>query len=171
MTANNQEPVTRENMLRRISAAWQDIQAYLSSLSPDQMNGPHDAAGWTVRDHVIHLAKWTAGIAALLRSEPRWVAMGISRETWYSGVEVANKAIYQACRDMPLDAVLAEFETAHTRLVRQIEEMPEEGLFLPYNHYDPESERDQPVFWWIVGNSFEHYAQHMPWMAAITAQK
>ncbi|MBC8098629.1 MAG: hypothetical protein H7Y11_04245 [Armatimonadetes bacterium] len=40
-------------------------------------------------------------------------------------------------------------------------------LMRPYQYYATDSTREDPVIRWIVGDTFEHYAEHLPWMQAI----
>ncbi|HMQ29448.1 MAG TPA: maleylpyruvate isomerase N-terminal domain-containing protein [Chloroflexaceae bacterium] len=49
----------------------------LDGLDVGQLDEPADVAGWTVRDHLVRLAVWAEGIAALLRRDDRWAAMGL----------------------------------------------------------------------------------------------
>jgi uncharacterized protein (TIGR03083 family) len=150
---------------------WNDFDAYLNTLAEEQLTTPTDAAGWTAKDHVIHLAIWEAGIFALLNAQPRWEGMGIDRETFVSDdFDRMNAVIQQRYRDMALDEVLKTFRDGHQRLVAKIQSMSDEDLQLPYRHYQPDSDRDAPVWHLISGNTFGHYEEHTPWIAAIVGE-
>ena len=49
--------------------------------------------------------------------------------------------------------------------------MSDADLQRPYNHYQPSSDRQQPVIGWIIGNTYGHYEEHQPWIAAIVASE
>lgn len=164
----DQEPVTRANLLARMQRGWDELQAYLRSLSEEQLTGPTDAVGWTIKDHIMHLAIWEDGIWALLNRQSRREQMGIDQKTWESeGFDEINAALKARYVDVPLDAVLTTFREVHERLVERIQSLSDEDLLRPYRDYDAGSTSDRPVAASIVGNSFGHYAEHMPWMAAI----
>jgi hypothetical protein len=166
------DEISKDNLLRRMREGWETFQNYIGTLSEEQLTGPMDAAGWTAKDHLIHLAMWEDGIYALLNGQPRYEAMGVDRTTWEKGdVDETNAVIQKRYRDMPLEEVRQTFRRVHERLMTKIESMGEAELLLPYRHYAPDSDREQPVFWWIVGNTFGHYEEHTPWIAAIVESK
>ncbi len=72
---------------------------------------------------------------------------------------------------MPLAEALRAFQEARGRLVSKIETMTTEDLLKPYRTYQPESKSEDPVYGWIIGNSYGHYAEHRPWIAAIVASR
>lgn len=153
---------------RRMTKGWDDFQAYLSTLTPAQITEPTDAAGWTAKDHIMHLAVWEDGIAALLNQQSRYEAMGVDRELFLSGDhDRVNAIIQQRHKDMPLDAVLETLSEVHGRLMAKLETMSDDELKLPYQHYAPDANRPEPVWHWVGGNTYEHYAEHQPWIAAI----
>jgi hypothetical protein len=94
--------------------------------------------------------------------------MGIDAQTWNSrSVDKMNAIIQQRHKDMPLSQVMDTLRDVHQRLVQQLQVLPEEDLKRPYRDFQPESTSDKPVIGWIMGNTYEHYAEHLPWMAAI----
>ena len=164
---NEHDAITVANLLGRIGRGWDDLQAYIATLSREQLTGPADAAGWTVKDHLIHLAAWEDGIAAMLGGESRLAAMGIDQATWERGTDAVNAAIYARNRDLPLEAALEHCRQVHRRLLDRIGAMDDADLLRPYSHYQPEAASSQPILAWIVGNSFGHYAEHRPWIEAL----
>ena len=53
------------------------------------------------------------------------------------------------------------------RLIDEIASMSDEDLMRPYRYYEFASMEDRPVVGWLVGNTFGHYDEHLPWIRAI----
>jgi hypothetical protein len=169
---NFQTPTTKAELLHNLEQGWADFHAYISSLTPEQLTQPRDAAGWSVKDHLIHIALWQDGISALLeqKGETRAAAMGLAAAEWGRDIDEVNGIMQAQSRDLPLDTVLARLRGAYERMHRVISESPEGAAFAPYNTYAPDSDRTAPILDWIIGDSYEHYAEHRPWIAAIVGQ-
>jgi uncharacterized protein (TIGR03083 family) len=157
-----------QEIIRRINEGWEQLQAFLASLSDEEMTVPTDAAGWTVKDHLMHMAVWEDGIEALLTKESRIERMGVTEELWEDGdVDTINAVIQQAHKDKSLEEVRQAYNATHERFVKTVAGLSDEALHLPYNHYEPSSDDDRPALGWIVADSYEHYEEHLPWMKAI----
>lgn len=169
LDATDPDKLTVDQLLSRIEIAWNDLNTFLSHLSAEQLTTPTDAGGWTVKDHVIHIAIWENGIRALLQQQSRREAMGISEDLWKGASSDELNAIIQAQhKDMPLDEVFKTSHEIHQQLIETLQAMTDEDLQRPYNFYDPELKRRRaPVVGWIEGNTFRHYKQHKPWIEAI----
>ncbi|MAS37211.1 MAG: hypothetical protein CL610_24635 [Anaerolineaceae bacterium] len=164
----DESKISKSELLQKMQTGWSALQTYIRSLTEAQMTGPTDAAGWTVKDHLIHLAIWEDSMNALQAKQSRRASMGLDDETWNSrDFDRMNAVIQQNHKDMPLADVLQRHADVHQRLSDTIEALPEEDLYKPYSHYQPDSPQDRPVIGWLVGDTYEHYAEHMPWMDAI----
>ena len=161
---------TKAELLKSMHDGWAEFQAYLDSLAPADFTTNTDAAGWTAKDHVMHLAVWEDGIWALLEKQSRREQMGLDEATWQSGdYDRMNAVIQQAHRDKSLDEVFDAFRDVHRRLIAKIESMRDDDLQQPYRTYQPDADREEPVIQWIAGNTYEHYAEHQPYIARIIA--
>jgi uncharacterized damage-inducible protein DinB len=49
-----------------VEAGWQQLNELLGSLSTEQLTGPRDAHGWSVREHLIHISAWEHWLLALV---------------------------------------------------------------------------------------------------------
>ena len=164
----------KQELLREIEAGWQRLQAFINSYTEEQLTTPTDAAGWTAKDHLIHLAVWQGGMLAVMDKQSRREYMQISREDWATLAEtydVVNGAIQQRHKDMPLDAVCGELAARHREFLARIESMPAEDLQLPYSHYQSASKSTTPLIDYLRGNSFGHYDEHIPWMRALMEEQ
>jgi hypothetical protein len=163
---------SRAEVLGRMERGLQEITAYLDGLADEQWLAARDAAGWNLRDHVTHLAAWADGIAALLRREDRWSAMGLEManpegdEPDYDWINAQLAARHQALS--PAEA-RAWLRAAHERVRQAVEALPEAELALPYERFVAPFTGDwgQPVAEYVLGNTEDHYEEHVGWMRAM----
>ena len=168
VTGSEDVLMTRDQLLTEMEKGWNSFNAYLTTLSDTQMTMPTDAAGWTVKDHISHLAVWEEGIYALLAQQPRYEAMGITRDDLNSGdYDRINAMIRDQHKDKSLAEVMAMFREAHERLIAKVRTLSDEDLQRPYEYYQPAEDEKRPVIRWIPGNTFGHYDEHIPWIDAI----
>jgi uncharacterized protein (TIGR03083 family) len=162
--------MNKAELLQKLNDGWREFQDYLDSLSQADFTANSDLAGWTVKDHLAHIVVWEDGIWALLEGGSRHQQMGLDRETFHSGdYDHINEVLRQNDIDTPLEDIRQRFREVHERLVAKIDTLSDEDLYLPYKHYQPESTADRPVINWIGGNTYEHYAEHTPWIEKIVA--
>ena len=165
---NDSESVSsRDSLLREVESGWNELQTYLASLTVEQLTGPTDAEGWTAKDHIVHLATWEEGALALLEGKLKREAMDIPPEVWTQGDDPINAVIQQRYQDMPLEEVMASFRQTHDRVVKILSTMTDEQLQLPYHHYQSDSTDERALLEWLPWDTFRHYRDHMPWIAAI----
>jgi hypothetical protein len=169
--AADDKQFTKEILLDKIRQGWDEVNAFLDSLTTSQKTQLTDAAGWTVKDHVIHMAAWEDGLTALLDKQYRRAYMGIDDATWKSGDDAINAVLQQRFKDLTWAEVEEKRQAVHDKLLKQIDAMSEETLQLPYGKYNPSSPSERPVNGYIGGSTYFHYADHMPWMAAIVADR
>lgn len=160
--------ISHAQLLTLIETSWRELHAYLNTLTPEQMNGPTDAAGWTVKDHVMHLAVWEDSINALFEGRSRAENSGVPQDVWDShDFDAINEIIRQQFIGLPYAEVQQRFQVVHEKLLGKLAAMSADDLYRPYQHYQPGDQRTDPVINWVNGDTFEHYAEHLPWMRAI----
>ncbi len=163
-------PVTKANLLRFIAQKWQPLQAYIGTLNEQQLTELTDAAGWTVKDHLIHLHVWESGVRGLLEGQPQWQGMGLDAAAWDKDTDEINAIIQQRHKDMSLAEVQQTLAQGHQRLLDTINSLEDTDFVRPYNTYDTQATQTKPVIDWLVGNTFMHYHEHQPWIEAIVGQ-
>jgi len=160
--------VSRAELLAKIQQEWDALQTYLETLTETQLTELADAAGWSVKDHISHLAVWEDGITALLEGESRRERMGIDEIRWKTpGYDQINEVIYRRHRHKSLEEVLQTFQEVHERLIAKIQSMSDEELQLPYSYYQHNSIQNKPVIHSILAATANHYSEHLPWIREI----
>lgn len=161
----------KAEQLERIDEAWLRLNAFIESLTPAQLAGPTDAAGWTVKDHLAHLAAWERGLACLLQRRPRHEGMGVEESVYlHAGLDDLNEAIRRVTVDTPIDEVIADLRETHARVRAMIAEMPDADLQRTYSWFlpdEPGEDDGRPIISRIAANTDGHFDEHLPWMEAI----
>ena len=168
IVANRASP-GKEQVSARVKAGWDKLNTFLASLSAEQKTKPTDAAGWTVKDHMMHLGAWEGGLVALFNKQDRRTEMGIDAATWASGDDPINAVIQKRYKDLSLEDVEEKRRDIHAQLMKQVDSFSDETLNEPYSAFNPNSDSSRPIIDHIIGNTYMHYADHTPWMAAIAS--
>ena len=169
MTPENQDP--KAAMLAEIEASCQNFLAFLDALTPEQWTGPTDAVGWTVKDHVSHLAAWAASMIAVIERRPRWEGIGVSKQVWDT-VENRYDTINAVLREKHLadsiEQARADLVSAHEGLMALVEPMGIDELSRPYSDFQPWAEgASDPLYGYVRGNTGAHYDLHLEYIQKI----
>jgi hypothetical protein len=155
-----------------IESSYNELMALIHSLGPSGL-AITGSDGWAVKDHLIHLGAWELSLIGLLESADRPTAMGVpgvEHET-----EALNRAVWTLHRDKSPDEAVAFFARTHALLLSTLDSLSDAGLQLPYSHYQPGSigneGTERPVVDWVAGNTYEHYAEHIPWITSLAAER
>jgi hypothetical protein len=165
-----EQPKTVEALLRNIETGWDQFNAYIDTLSEAQLTQPTDAAGWTAKDHLIHLARWEDTLNALLDRIPQWERMEFDKALWDShDIDLQNAIVQQRNQNMPLEDVRQTHRAVHQRLISKISALSDADLQRPIRDYQPGSAASQPILRPLIADTYEAYEEHTPWIAAIVA--
>lgn len=169
--AEEQYPKSKEEVMQAINEGWAELNTLLDSLTDEQLTQPGPDGGWSVKDHIAHMAVWEAGISALLRKEDRWQAMGVTlgqaeQPDW----DEMNATIEAQHTDLSLDEVRDLFARSHQEMLDALEPLTYDELMLPYRHYDTASKSENPVGAYIAGNTWGHWAEHAGWIRGMNGE-
>lgn len=144
------QPNSTEALVARVERSWAEFRAALDGLDDQQLTapGPDD---WSVKDHLVHVARWEQYLLATLEGRDGLQALGIdggSREA-----DVQNAVLHE--RDAgrtPAEVRLLVAET-HDALVTRLRALGPAEL-----------QRFAQV---IEGNTWEHYEEHRTWIGSL----
>ncbi|MCY4539531.1 MAG: ClbS/DfsB family four-helix bundle protein, partial [Chloroflexi bacterium] len=107
---------------------------------------------WSIKDLIAHITWWE-------QSATNLVSRALSGEmlTRPKTTDEVNASVYEDNRDLPLQTVLEMFEASFTPLEKLLGRMTDDEI------NDPEvcNIRDMPLLYFLVGNTFAHYADHV----------
>lgn len=156
--------LTKAELIERIRAKRKELALTIVELDEAELE-TYDEDGWNVKDQLAHLATWERGIAFLLQKRPRYAGMGLDKTSWHElTMDEINAVVHRHYQDVSLEDVLAYYQEAHERLLAAINALSEEDLFRPYSHFqadEPGKDSGKPIINWIIGNTFEHYEEHL----------
>ena len=167
----NDIPRDMPAVLATIADSHDRLQAALAGWSDEQMTGPTDAAGWTIKDHLTHLAAWERSMVFLLHNRPRHEGLGVSAALYHGDdIDAINAAIRDLHKDVSPDEARALFADAHAEMLATLGGLTFDDLLKPYSAFLPDEPGDDdgsPILGRVGGNTAFHYAEHLPWMTAI----
>jgi uncharacterized damage-inducible protein DinB len=154
----------KSSLIGAIQRHRAELEATIAPLNHVQLEAS-PAGGWSIKDHLAHIAAWEMSAVALLTGTPRYAGLGVDRATYEShDVDAVNQGIFRQNHHRPMDDVLADFRDAHQQLMAVLNSLSDEDLQKTYSDYlpdEPAEETGAPVLGWIAGNTYHHYAEHL----------
>jgi hypothetical protein len=149
--------------MARIEAGWQKLVELVKQVEEAAGLNKVGADGWTVKDHLAHVAAWEHSLLALLEGRDRSGAMGLHEPQ--EEIDSINEAIRKLHATDTEDEALGYFRDSHAQLVAALGKLSDADLRKPYSHYQPsDSDEKRPVVRWVAGDTYEHYAEHIDWI-------
>ncbi len=132
MTEYDDLPTGAEEVLENVHSARAEIEAIIDQVSQEQMTAATDEGGWSIKDHLAHIAEWQWRGLALIEGRASWEALNIDEDTYRNkSIDEINDIIYQRHKDDSLPEVLTEFRKAQEKVVLTLEQMNEDDLERP----------------------------------------
>ena len=164
---------TKADLLHEIDTAWTPLNAALDGLTETQMTDVRDAAGWAVKDHLVHIAAWERSVVVFLQGKPRYVGLGIDAHLYQTGDEDAiNAAIQRQRQDVLAAEAMAELRAIHAELLHLLASLSDDDLYRASSTYQPApaGEPDaRPIIGMIYSNTANHFREHHGWIARLVA--
>lgn len=165
---------TKKVLVADIIPAWNDLNEALAKLSNHQ-KALKDAQGWSVKDHLVHLAAWENSVAYLLQGKPRHEGLGIEQYIYSLGdFDVMNDAIQKKNQTVTYRKAYGRLQEVHARLMALIDGMDDASLLKPYRAFLPDEPGEgegPPVVNLIYSDTSSHFNEHLEWIKDLTSAK
>jgi hypothetical protein len=134
-------------LLRGLHRGYADLVNEVAVAEPKDPARLDSETGWSLRDHLAHLAVWEA--VELARAE--------GRSGLLEHFDMLAEAAFRRRREGPPAEALERFAAVHRRLVEVLTYLPETTLRRPWSTAYPDSLAAN-----IARNTYRHYAEHLP---------
>jgi hypothetical protein len=129
MSDYDEIPTDADDVLENVHSARAEIEAIIDELSQEQMTEATDEGGWSIKDHLAHIAEWQWRGLAIIEGRTSWEALNISEDTYRNqSIDEINQIIFERHKDETLPEVLTEFRKAQEKVVLTLEQMNEDDL-------------------------------------------
>ncbi len=157
-------PLDKSELLARIPAARRPLEDLVASVGDAQWTVGSDD-GWTVRDHLSHIAAWERMVVAHLTSGNDHDVVSVSATAYAElSLDEINAHLYELHRSDATSAVAAEFASAHRAIMQLIERLSDDDMARPY--WDDDA---RPVIEKLTGDTYRHYLEHRRWICELMA--
>ncbi len=147
----------RKELLNNIHAGREDLRSALGHYNKHNMIEPLLSSGWSAKDVIAHIGFWERRVVSLYN-----ILTGgdVPNDPIDSlGLDELNAHVLEDNQLVPLGIAQINELEAYRDLLAIVETAPEEDLFDPQRFTWTEGE---PFYNWIVGNTYGHYADHIP---------
>ena len=155
-----------------IDAAWKDLHAFLAAVTPSQAS-KRDPAGWSVKDHVAHLAVWEDSVAILFRGGRRHEALGVEGPFYAAGsFDEINEVIKVRLEGTTLQEAIRDLEGAHNQLMGHLRILRDADLNAKAREFFPQAPRndERSLIALIWDNTGGHFTAHLEWMCDLVGR-
>ena len=163
---------TFSDLVEAVETAWSNLEAFFSTLTEDQM-AMQDGQGWTISDHIMHMAVWEDSVTFLFRGKPRHEALGVN-EAYYlqASFDEINEKIRQDKGSMPTDEAMEQLRQAHSNLMAHVTNLSEPDLDKTVRDFFPKAPRsdERRVIDFIYQNTGGHFLEHLEWMRTLVGE-
>ncbi len=165
---SERQVTTKAELVDEIERAWTAFTAALERWTETQLITIRDPQGWTVKDHLVHLAYWERSAVFFLAGRPRHTALGVTEELYLKGSDdEINAAIFQAHQALPWAEAMAQLRAVQRQLMSVLGPLTDADLQKRYRAYLPDEPVDgdgPPAVNVVYGNSAGHFAEHLAWI-------
>ncbi len=164
-------PRDKADLLARIASAWKVLIATVEPLTTEQTNA-QGAGAWSVKDNLAHLAEWEQLLVGYhIKGEPPYAVIGIDETTFVKvddqGIDAVNDLLYRRDKDRPAQDILDALKRSHAQVLQALQSIAWEDLMKPSH---PEDQEQRPLLLEVIGNTYDHYAEHQAAIEKIIGQ-
>lgn len=171
MTIETSLPTDAQSLREYTRARWDAFVAYTDSLPDEGWEGPADAAGWAVKDHVAHVTSWDEALVGFLRDgTPQQQTLRVSDSAWTAGgYDRVNEEIRSHTADDPVATVKVRRDAGWKAMEAMVASYDDATLLRPgsefgFTHGEPETLLER-----LVDDLGVHYDQHHAYIRIIVS--
>ncbi len=177
-----EEQPNKPRLLALMNSGYTEFTTLIAPLSATQLTTAGVDHQWSIKDILVHLAFWQHHLLTYLQSAIQNVEPEkMTRETidavrrQYPGADDAlaesepqpapiddfsdmNDYIYLRNKSRQLDDVVTDFHTSYAQVVATVRSMDDALLFEPGRLSWTDG---NPLYGWVVGNTYGHYEEHI----------
>lgn len=157
--------MTKDDLLANIRRDRARLDEVVAGLDDAEIAAPGPDGGWSVKDHMSHIAAWERMIVAHLQDGSDARVAGMDSESYaVATLDELNEHLHRLHRDAAAERVRDEFRAAHEAIVAFIGRMPDHTLRVAYWDDDPSG---RTVLEKIAGDTYLHYREHAGWISEL----
>jgi hypothetical protein len=155
--AESTDPKNKAELLERMRRAREALEQTLVGLDETALAAP-GPEGWSVKDHLAHLAAWERKVLANMEGRASYEVLGVPKDVYKRGdwIEI-NEFVREPDKGRPVSEVLAEFRRVNQVINQRVADTPEAELF----------GEDDKLLSNIAGNTYGHDDEHKPWIEEV----
>jgi len=159
---------TKTDLILAMDREWEVLQRLIAGAGEPELTHKTDAAGWSSKDHLAHLAAWGNSVLLMVRDgTPRWDGLGIDRAIFSTeNYDEENKVIRKQTSDWSLAQVTAHLENVYLEFRRMVDEMSDADLLRPLSDY-AEGGEGETLMRRILGTFPWHFEEHREYIERI----
>ena len=152
-------PGSKHELMAVITREWSQLMDVVSKLEEAGKMTTPDEGGWSPKDNLAHITEWMNVMMGYhMDHRPPHEVLGVSEDVvkdW--DVEAVNVIMFERNKDRATEDVLAGLKQTYAAMVKKLDAMPFEVLFVPRHANDPEK---RPLLMWVIGDTSDHFAEH-----------
>lgn len=154
-------------LLERVASSRAELERLVEAVPATDLDRPF-GDGWSVKQHVAHIAAWEASLVALLRRQSRPAAMGVPDDIWAAHeIDAVNASIANAAAPETFESVLQRFHAIHGEVLTELKKLTDADLARPYSDFDTNpAYATEPIEGHLGFDTFDHYEEHIGWLRA-----
>lgn len=160
--------MSKAQLLTKFERAWNALQVTLGEADDTELTTKTDAAGWSGKDHLAHLAAWANSALVMVRDgRPQWAGLGVEQKLYDAGnIDEINEVVRQQSVDLSLKKVTAQLTGIHQELIRVVDALSDRELMRPCSSF-VDGGQDIEMMQKLNGNGPDHYDEHRAYIIAI----
>lgn len=153
MSAESNATVDRTALDERIRRSWDELQEAVGALDDGLLTAP-GPEGWSVKDHLAHVARWEEYLVAALEGRDPAAALGL---TGGQDADVENAILHARDAGLSPEEVRRMLADMHAAVVERLRTLDDADL--------------QRHLGLIEGDTWEHFDEHRGWIGGLRAAR